>query len=100
MGNKTKGLLALVGLGALAYWKYKNSSDEDKQIVKDKINTAKDNLNKWSNDFKDKANNVASQVKDRANDVASQVKDKANDVASQAQDKADDVRNKAQEVVS
>lgn len=89
MGNKTKGLLALLGLGALAYWKYKNSSEEDKQIVKDKINTAKDNLNKWGNDLKDKANNVASQVKD-----------KANDVASQAQDKAEDLKNKAQETVS
>jgi gas vesicle protein len=89
MGNKTKGLLALLGLGAIAYWKYKNSSEEDKQIVKDKINTAKDNLNKWGNDLKDKANNVASQVKD-----------KANDVASQAQDKAEDLKNKAQEAVS
>ena len=89
MGNKTKGLLALVGLGAIAYWKYKNSSEEDKQLVKDKINTAKDNINKWSNDLKDKANNVASQVKD-----------KANDVASQTQDRADDIKNKAQEVVS
>ncbi|MCF2218874.1 MAG: YtxH domain-containing protein [Chlorobi bacterium] len=89
MGNKTKGLLALLGLGAIAYWKYKNSSEEDKQMVKDKINTAKDNLNKWGNDLKDKANNVASQVKD-----------KANDVASQAQDKAEDLKNKAQEAVS
>lgn len=77
MGNKTKGLLALVGLGALAYWKYKNSSAEEKQVVKDKINTAKDNLNKWGNDLKDKANNVASQV----------------------QDKVDDVKNKAQETI-
>lgn len=89
MGNKTKGLLALLGLGAVAYWKYKNSSEEDKQMVKDKINTAKDNLNKWGNDLKDKANNVASQVKD-----------KANDVASQAQDKAEDLKNKAQEAVN
>jgi len=77
MGNKTKGLLALVGLGALAYWKYKNSSAEEKQVVKDKFNTAKDNLNKWGNDLKDKANNVASQV----------------------QDKADEVKNKAQETI-
>ncbi len=86
MGNKTKGLLALVGLGALAYWKYKNSSDEDKQLVKDKINTAKDNFNKWGNDLKDKANNVASQVQDKAGNVASQVKDQAEDVKNQAQE--------------
>jgi hypothetical protein len=86
MGNKTKGLLAFVGLGALAYWKYKNSSEEDKQMVKDKINTAKDNFNKWGNDLKDKANNVASQVQDKASNVASQVKDQAEDVKSQAQE--------------
>jgi ElaB/YqjD/DUF883 family membrane-anchored ribosome-binding protein len=86
MGNKTKGLLALVGLGALAYWKYKNSSEEDKQMVKDKINTAKDNFNKWGSDLKDKANNVASQVQDKASNVASQVKDQAEDVKSQAQE--------------
>lgn len=86
MGNKTKGLLALVGLGALAYWKYKNSSEEDKQMVKDKINTAKDNFNKWGSDLKDKANNVASQVQDKASNVASQVKDQAEDVKSKAQE--------------
>lgn len=82
MGNKTKGLLALVGLGALAYWKYKNSSPEQKQIVKDKINNAKDNLNKWGNDLKDKANNVASQVQDRADEL----KNKAQDSISKAQE--------------
>ena len=45
MGNKTNGLLALLGLGALAWWKYKKSSPEDQQKVKDTINNAKDNLN-------------------------------------------------------
>ena len=69
MGKKTTGLLALLGLGALAYWKYKNSSEEEKQMVKDKINNAKDNLNKWGNDLKDKANNVASQVQDKVDEV-------------------------------
>jgi len=78
MGNKGKGLLALLGLGALAYWKYKKSSPEQQQAVKDKINTAKDNLNKWSNELKDKAN----------------------DVASKAQDKAEELKNKAEEQIS
>ena len=100
MGNKTKGLLALVGLGALAYWKYKNSSDEEKQMVKDKINTAKDNFNKWGSDLKDKANNVASQVQEKASNVASQVQDKANNVVSQAQDQADKVSDNAQGAVN
>jgi len=85
MGNKTKGLLALVGLGALAYWKYKKSTPEEQQKVKDKINTAKDNFNKWGNDLKSKANDVASQVQNKANDVASHVQNKAEDVKSQAE---------------
>lgn len=77
MGSKGKGLLALLGLGALAFWKYKNSSAEDQQVVKDKINNAKDNLNKWGNDLKDKANDVAGQVKDKAGDVQSRVENSA-----------------------
>ncbi len=77
MGNKTNGLLALLGLGAIAYWKYKKSTPEEQQAVKDKINTAKDNLNKWGNEAKSKvqdtANNVQNKVQDTANKVESKV---------------------------
>lgn len=69
MGNKGKGLLALLGLGALAWWKYKNSTPEEQQAIKDKINTAKDNLNKFGNDLKNKANDVISQVQDKVSEV-------------------------------
>lgn len=67
MGAKTNGVLALLGLGALAWWKYKNSSPEEKQAVKDKVDTAKDNFNRWGNDIKSKASDVASQVQDKMN---------------------------------
>lgn len=77
MVSKGKGLLALLGLGALAYWKYRNSSAEDQQVVKDKINNAKDNINKWGNDLKSKANDVADQVKDKAGQVENKVQDVA-----------------------
>lgn len=77
MGNKTNGLLALLGLGALAYWKYKKSTPEQQQAVKDKINNAKDNLNKWGNDLKDKANEVASQVQNKVEDVKTKAQDSA-----------------------
>lgn len=72
MSNKRNGLLALLGLGALAWWKYKNSTPEQQQAVKDKINTAKDNLNKFGNDLKSKATDVANQVKEKANETISQ----------------------------
>ncbi len=65
MSTKRNGLLALLGVGALAYWKYRKSSPEEKQAVKDKVNTAKDNFNKWGNNLKDKASDAVSQVQDK-----------------------------------
>ncbi len=69
MGNKANGLLALLGIGALAWWKYKKSSPEDQQKVKDTINTAKENLTKFGNDLKDKANQSLDQVKSKADEL-------------------------------
>lgn len=85
MGNKTNGLLALLGLGALAFWKYKNSTPEQQQAVKDKINTAKDNFNKWGGDLKSKASDLASQAKDKANEYANKAENKIEEVKSDAQ---------------
>ena len=85
MGNKTNGLLALLGLGALAFWKYKNSTPEQQQAVKDKINTAKDNFNKWGGDLKSKANDLASQAKDKANEYANKAENKIEEVKSDSQ---------------
>ncbi len=65
MSTTRNGVLALLGLGALAWWKYKKSSPEEKQAVKDKVNTAKHNFNKWGNDLKDKASDAVSQVQDK-----------------------------------
>ena len=65
MSTKRNGLLALLGLGALAWWKYKNSTPEEQQAVKDKVNSAKDNFNKWGNDFKNKANDFSQQVQQK-----------------------------------
>ncbi|CAA7387038.1 YtxH domain-containing protein [Chryseobacterium fistulae] len=75
MGNKTNGILALLGLGALAFWKYKKSSPEQQQVVKDKINNAKDNLNKWGSDLKNKANEVASQVQTKVDEMKPKTED-------------------------
>jgi hypothetical protein len=79
MGTKGKGLLALLGLGALAFWKYKNASPEDQQAVKDKINCAKDNLNKWGNELKSKASEVVDQVKEKTDDVKTSVENSASE---------------------
>ena len=77
MGNKTNGLLALLGLGALAWWKYKKSSPEDQQKVKDTINNAKDNLIKFGNDIKDKANQTVDQLKNKADELKSEAQQAA-----------------------
>lgn len=65
MSTKRNGLLALLGLGAVAWWKYKNSTPEQKQAVKDTLNTAKDNFNKLGTDLKSRASDMASQVQDK-----------------------------------
>jgi gas vesicle protein len=78
MGTKKNGLLALLGLGAIAWWKYKNSSDEDKQAVKDTVNNAKDNFNKWGNDMKSKASDLSSQVQDKVNQAKTSAEDSVN----------------------
>lgn len=77
MGNKTNGLLALLGLGALAWWKYKKSSPEDQQKVKDTINNAKNNLTKFGNDIKDKANQTVDQLKNKADELKSEAQQAA-----------------------
>jgi len=85
MGNKTNGLLALLGLGAVAYWKYKNSSPEQQQAVKDKFNNAKDNFNKLGGDLKNKANDFANQAQDKVNSLANQAQNKAEDLKADAE---------------
>ncbi|WP_312324381.1 YtxH domain-containing protein [Soonwooa sp.] len=77
MGSKKNGLLALLGLGALAYWKYKKSTPEEQQAVKDKINTAKDNLTKFGNDLKSKANDALDQAKNKAGELKQDVENAA-----------------------
>lgn len=78
MGTKKNGLLALLGLGAIAWWKYKNSSADEKQAVKDTVNNAKDNFNKWGTDLKSKAGDLSSQVQDKVNQTKSSVEDSVN----------------------
>lgn len=78
MGTKKNGLLALLGLGALAWWKYKNSSEDEKQAVKDTVNNAKENFNKWGNDMKSKATDVASQVQNKVNEAKTSVEETVN----------------------
>lgn len=78
MSTKKNGLLALLGLGALAWWKYKNSTPEEKQAVKDTLNTAKDNFSKFGSDLKSKASDVASQVQDKVGQATNSAENTVN----------------------
>jgi hypothetical protein len=53
MKNSSK--IGLLGLGALAFWRYKKATPEEKQKVNDLLNNAKDNINKFSDELKSKA---------------------------------------------
>ena len=80
MKNSSK-LLALLGLGALAFWRYKKATPEEKQKVNDLLNNAKDNLTKYGNDLKSKA------------------EEKFNDLKSQAETKMEEAKETVEEKV-
>lgn len=68
MNSKTKrnGILALLGLGALAFWKYKNASDEDKKALKDKCSGIMGGLCDLGNELKAKATETLGNTKNKA----------------------------------
>lgn len=74
MKNGSK-LLALLGLGALAFWRYKKATPEEKQKVNDVLNTAKDNLTKFGNDLKSKAEDFKSQAESKLNEYQSKAEE-------------------------
>ncbi len=85
MSSKKNGLLALIGLSALAYWRYKNSSEEEKKAIHKKIHTAKHNLTKASKELKSKANHVASQVQKKTEQLAKEAESTLNTLKKNAE---------------
>ena len=73
--KKRNGLLALLGIGALAFWKYKKMSPEEQDNVKGQFNDAK------------------RKVTDAGNDLKSQVEDKFKQAKSSVEEKVDEFKN-------
>ena len=88
MGSKRNGLLALLGLGAVAYWKYRKSTPEEKQKVKDTLNTVKDNLSKYGNDVKSKVNEGLDDAKNVVRKTVDDVREKADEVKTDIENAA------------
>ena len=63
--GSTNRLLALLGVGALAYWRYSKSTPEEKQKVKDTLDTAKKNLTDMGGKLKEQANQLKGQVTEK-----------------------------------
>lgn len=82
--KKSRGLLALLGLGAFAFWKYKNMSPDEKDKVKGKINEAKRKFSDATSDLKDSLDNKISQAKAELNDLKDQARKEAENVAEEA----------------
>ena len=82
-GVKIFGLLA--GLGALAFWRYKKATPEEKQKVNDFINNAKDNINKFSDELKTKAEDLKNQAENKYNEYKSQAETKTEEVKTEFQ---------------
>lgn len=73
--KKTNGLLALLGLGAYAYYKYTKMSPEEKGKVKGKIDNVKKNIEGYAEDFKSSVNKKLESAKHSANDLMNEAED-------------------------
>ncbi len=71
--KKRNGLLALLGIGALAFWKYKKMSPEEQANVKGQINEAK-------RKFTDAGQDIKSKVEDKFNQAKSKVEEKVDEL--------------------
>lgn len=87
--KKRNGLLALLGIGALAFWKYKNMSPEEQENVKGKFNDAKRKFSEAGQDLKDKAESKFNEAKDFAENKLNKAKDAV-------EEGAQDVKNETQ----
>lgn len=88
MKNGSK-LLALLGLGALAFWRYKKATPEEKQKVNDLIDTAKENLNKYGSELKSKAEDLKFQAESKFNEYKSQAETKLDEAKDAVEEKLD-----------
>lgn len=93
MNNKGKGLLAALGLvagaGALAFWKYKTMTPEEKKNLKDKAN-------KTGKRIKEKAGEVEESISAKYDQLKNSAKKEADGFKNQAQD----YKNEAKDVIS
>lgn len=80
--KKRNGLLALLGIGALAYWKYKNMTPEEQENVKGKFNEAKRKFSEAGQDLKSKAES-------KFNEAKNTVESKINEAKHAAENKAE-----------
>lgn len=84
--KKRNGLLALLGIGALAFWKYKNMTPEEQENVKGKFDEAKRKFSEAGQDLKQKAES-------KFNEAKSKVEEKVNEAKHVAEEKVDDFKN-------
>mgnify|MGYP000547080384 CR=1 FL=1 len=79
------GVLAVLGIGALAYWRYKKITPEEKRKINDKIDKAKENLSKFGSELKSKAENA----KEKAEHVLDSLKYEAENMKENPESKSE-----------
>ena len=71
-----KSLLALLGIGVLAYWRYKKLTPKEKNKVMDVLDKAKDKLSHISNEWMSKVEDL----KEESSDMAKAMIDEAQEI--------------------
>lgn len=70
-----KSLLALLGIGVLAYWKYKRLTPKEKNKVMNFLDTTKDKLNHLSNEWMSKVENLKEESSEMAKTLQDEVQE-------------------------
>lgn len=82
--NNKKGLLAMLGLaagaGALAFWKYKNMSPDEKQRLKNKANETGSRIKEKAGEVQDTISDKYDQLKNSTSREANELKREARDI--------------------
>ncbi|QAR30726.1 YtxH domain-containing protein [Ornithobacterium rhinotracheale] len=83
--KKLTALLALLGLGGLAYYKYK-MTPEEKEKLKEKLNSAKEDAESFAKNLKENVDQKLEQAKSELGNLKKNTEEASNDLLKEAED--------------
>ena len=83
--KKSGGILALLGLGAYAYYKYTKMSPEEKEKIEGKLENVKRNLDSYSKDLREGLSSKLEQAKGEFKNLKKEADKSTEDLVQEAE---------------